>query len=89
MSVENLQVETSGTCAVVVEHGIVLDVLMYLLEATRVIFTDRKGKVMFSQVSVCPRSASWLLVHCSALRRGRYASYSNAFLSVWVFMQYR
>ena len=38
-------------------------------------------KVMFSQVSVCPQSASWLLVHCLALsRRGRYASYWNAFL---------
>ena len=45
------------------------------------IFTDRKGKVMFSQVSVCPQLASWLLVHWSALlRRGRYASYWNAFL---------
>ena len=30
---------------------------------------------------VCPQSASWLLVHCSALLwRGRYASYWNAFL---------
>ena len=40
MSVQNLQVETSGTCAAVVEHGIVLgDMLMYqyLHEATRVI----------------------------------------------------
>ena len=43
--------------------------------------TDRKGKVMFSQVFVCPQSASWPLVHCSALLRlGRYASYWNAFL---------
>ena len=43
--------------------------------------TDRKGKVMFSQVFVCPQSASWILVHCLAfLRRGRYASYWNAFL---------
>ena len=25
------------------------------------------GKVMFSQVSVCPQLASWILVHCSAL----------------------
>ena len=33
------------------------------------------GKVMFSQVSVCPQSASWLLGHCSSLLwRGRYAS---------------
>ena len=31
------------------------------------IFTDRKGKVMFSQVFVCSQSASWLLVHCSSL----------------------
>ena len=30
---------------------------------------------------VCPQSALWLLVHCSSLlRRGRYASYWNAFL---------
>ena len=41
--------------------------------------TDRKGKVMFSRVSVCPQSASWLLAHCSTLRHGRYASYWNAF----------
>ena len=39
-----------------------------------------RGKVMFSQVSVCPQSASWLLVHCSTfLQHGRYASYWNAF----------
>ena len=45
------------------------------------VFTDRKGKVMFSQVFVCPQSASLLLVHCwSLLWRGRYASYWNAFL---------
>ena len=45
------------------------------------IITDRKGKVMFSQMSVCPQSVSWLLIHCSALlRRGRYASYWNALL---------
>ena len=31
------------------------------------IVTDRKGKVMFSQVSICSQSASWLLVHCSAM----------------------
>ena len=36
-----------------------------------------KGKVMFSQVSVCPQSASWIL---ALLRRGRYASSWNAFL---------
>ena len=36
---------------------------------------------MFSQVSVCPQSASWILDHCSALlRHGRYASHWNAFL---------
>ena len=41
-----------------------------------------QGKVMFSQVSVCPQSASWLPSHCSSLLRlGRYASYCNAFLS--------
>ena len=40
-----------------------------------------QGKVMFPQVSVCPQSASWIQVHCSALlQRGRYASYWNAFL---------
>ena len=40
-----------------------------------------KGKVIFSQVFVCPQSASWLLDHCSSLlQRGRYASYWNAFL---------
>ena len=44
-------------------------------------FYRPKGKVMFSQVSVCSQSASRMLVHCSALlRRGRYASYWNAFL---------
>ena len=37
---------------------------------------------MFSHVSVCQQSASWILGHCSALlRRGWYASYWNAFLS--------
>ena len=35
------------------------------------LITDRKGKVMFSQVFVFPQSASWLLVHCSDLQRGR------------------
>ena len=36
---------------------------------------------MFSQMSVCPQSASWIMVHCSALlQRGRYASYWNALL---------
>ena len=46
-----------------------------------IFITDRKGKVMFSQVFVCPQSASWLLIHCLALlRRGQYASYWNAFL---------
>ena len=40
-----------------------------------------QGEVMFSQVSVCPQSASWLLSHCSSLlQHGRYASYWNAFL---------
>ena len=54
-----------------------------------VVITDPKGKVMFSQVSVCPQSASWLIVHCSALlRRGRYASYWNAFLYYFVCTQY-
>ena len=46
----------------------------------QVLITDRKGKVMFSQVFVCPQSASWLFIHCSALLRlGQYASYWNAF----------
>ena len=41
-----------------------------------IFITDRKGKVMFSQVFVCPQSASWLLIHCLALlRRGQFASY--------------
>ena len=54
-----------------------------------VVITDPKGKVMFSQVSVCPQSASWLIVHCSALlRRGRCASYWNAFLYYFVCTQY-
>ena len=40
-----------------------------------------QGKVMFSQVFVCQQSASWLLVHCSALLQcGRCASYGNASL---------
>ena len=48
--------------------------------------TDRKEKVMFSQVFVCLQSASWLLVHCSSLLwRGRYASYWNAFLFILYF----
>ena len=47
-----------------------------------------QGKVMFSRVSVCPRSASWILVHCSALlHRGRYASYWNAFLLEFFFQK--
>ena len=37
-----------------------------------ILVTPCKGKkVMFSQVSVCPQSPSWLLVHCSALRSVR------------------
>ena len=44
-------------------------------------FHRPQGKVMFSQVSFCPQSASWLLGHCSSLlERGRYTSYWNAFL---------
>ena len=44
-------------------------------------FYRPQGKVMFSQVSVCPQSASWIFAHCSVLlRSGRYASYWNAFL---------
>ena len=40
-----------------------------------------QGKVMFSQVSVCPQLPSWALARCSAmLRHGRYAPYWNAFL---------
>ena len=39
---------------------------------------------MFSQVDVCPQSASWLLVHWSSLfRRGRYASYWNSSLLIF------
>ena len=46
-----------------------------------------QDKVMFSQVSVCPQSASWILVHCSAmLRRGRYTSYWNAFLLLYLYL---
>ena len=46
------------------------------------LYNDRpQGKVMFSQVSVCPQSASWLFGHWSSLlRRGWYATYWNAFL---------
>ena len=57
-----------------------------------------KGKVMFSQVSVCRQSATWLLGHRpSLLRRGRsasywrsrYASYWNTFLlSIFVMQDY-
>ena len=37
-----------------------------------ILVTPCKGKkVMFSQVSVCPQSPSWLLVHCLALRSVR------------------
>ena len=40
-----------------------------------IITTDRKGNVMSSQVFVCPQSASWILIYCSALlQRVRYAS---------------
>ena len=43
---------------------------------------------MFSQVSVCPQSASWILVQCSALlRRGRYASYRNVLLFDNIFVE--
>ena len=53
----------------------------------RIMFTDRKGKVMFSQV-FCSQSASWLLVHCSSLLwRGRYASSWNAFLFISIFWE--
>ena len=45
-----------------------------------------QGKVMFSQVSVCPQSTSWILVHYSALLQcGRYASYWNDFLFLSIF----
>ena len=45
----------------------------------RLLPTAREGNV--SQVSACPQSASWLLVHClDLLQCGRYASYWNAFL---------
>ena len=41
---------------------------------------------MFSQVSVCPQLALWILVHCSALlRRSRYTFYWNAFLLLIIF----
>ena len=44
-------------------------------------FYRPQGKVVFSQVSVCPQSVSWILVHCSALLQcSRYTSYWNAFL---------
>ena len=44
-------------------------------------FYRPQGKVIFSQVSVCPQSGSWLLVHCSTLlQHARYASYWNAVL---------
>ena len=61
-------------------HGILWDTVIkqavcILLECILVI--DCKGKAM----SVCPQSASCLLVHYSALLRcDRYASYWNAFL---------
>ena len=42
------------------------------------LLTAREGNAF---TGVCRQLASWLLVHCSALlRRGRYASYWNAFL---------
>ena len=45
------------------------------------LITHRKGKVIFSQVFVCPQSASSLIDHCSSLlRHGRYASTWNTFL---------
>ena len=45
------------------------------------LFYRSHGKVIFSQVFVCPQSASWLLDHCSSLLpRDRYSSYWNAFL---------
>ena len=49
-------------------------------------FYRPQGKVMFSQLSVCPQSASWTLAHCSTLLRGRYASYWNAFLFVFLIL---
>ena len=53
-------------------HGILWDTVIkqavcILLEC--ILVTDCKRKEIFSQVSVCPQSASWLLIHCSALVR--------------------
>ena len=46
-----------------------------------IINTDRKGKVMFSQMFVCSQSASWPLGYCSSLLLHIwYISYWNAFL---------
>ena len=43
-------------------------------------------KVMFSEMSVCPQAGTWILVCCfGSLRRGRYASYWNAFLVVYYY----
>ena len=48
--------------------------------------TAREGNVF---TGVCPSQlASWLLGHCSSLlRRGRYASYWNAFLVILVILK--
>ena len=45
-----------------------------------IVYYPPQGKVMVSQASVCPQSASCIPVHCSALLRdGQYASHWNAF----------
>ena len=62
-------------------HPCAVSVLYCLSPMSRPLYYRPQGKVMFSQVSVCPQSASRLPVNCLIfLRRGRYASYWNAFL---------
>ena len=55
-----------------------------------VFITDHKGRSCFHRhLSFYLQSASWLLVHCSSLlRRGRYASYWNAFLLKFILYLY-
>ena len=45
------------------------------------LFYRPEGKVMFSQVFVCPQSASWLLVHCSSLLPRAVGTHPTGMLS--------
>ena len=71
------QCKQNNTCCKFSLVVVILTLDIYSIEhkMIRDNFYGMQEKVMFSQLSVCPQLASWILVHCSALlRRGRYAS---------------